>query len=566
MVKKQAQPQNETPARAIAVFVYVLLAALVMLPLFKPGYVLTVDLVFTPKIPLPDSLSASYPFWAVLHFINILVQAQIIEKALLFAVLVLAGFGAHSFVEKLQAKSADGLAGRWAAYFAGVFYMFNPFVYSRFMAGQFMVLLGYALIPFFAAALWQFCKKPERNGALLVALWTTVVAIVSIHTLGLLAVIAITMGALFALQRRHDKRWLVGFLKWAGMGLGLTLVLNSYWLVPLLFGHGPTAHIVDGFTRSDLHAFATGSRGFGLVGNVLGLQGFWGDSKNLFLVSQDVFSWWRVPIVLLWALVLYGVTVGLRRQRGVTLAFIALAFIGMVLSIGTAGTFFAPVNEWFVNTLPFFAGYREPQKFVALIALAYVYFGSVAVISIVQLAQKQKALKDHAQTIAFVMCLLPLLCAPLMPWGFHGQLHAAEYPVEWNAINDRLTAECRKDCKVLFLPWHLYMRYSFAGRIIADPAPKFFHSSIVASSDPELQGAAPYGLSPTQKAMAATIPPKAAAGSNHVAADVYQYDIRYILLAKENDYEKYSYLDAQKNIQVVMDTPTLKLYEVKQND
>jgi hypothetical protein len=561
MVKKQAPPPNKSAGRYVAVSVYALLAGLVMLPLLRPGYILTVDLVFTPKISLPDFLSVSYPFWAILHFVNLLVQAQIIEKVLLFSILVLAGYGAHSLIEKSQAKLPDNSV-RWAAYFAGVFYMFNPFVYSRFMAGQFMVLFGYALIPFFTAALWKFYRKPERNRLLLVALWTTAVAIVSIHTLSLLLIIAIVMGVLFLGHRKHDKQWLVSFLKWSGMGIGLVLVLNSYWIIPLLFGHSPTTQIIDGFTQSDLHAFATGSRGFGLIGNVLGLQGFWADSKNLFLAPQDVFSWWRIPIVLLWALILYGAVVGLRRQRAVTLTFIAIALIGVILSIGTAGTFIAPVNGWLVNNVPFFAGYREPQKFVMLIALAYTYFGSIAVMSIVQLLQKNKAIKDHAQTIAFVLCLVPVFCAPLMPWGFHGQLHASEYPVAWDAINDRLTAECRKDCKVLFLPWHLYMRYSFAGRVIANPAPKFFNSSIVASSDPELQGAAPYDASAAQKAIGSTILSKAAAGGNTLANDVHRYGIRYILLAKENDYEKYSYLDTQKNVQVVMDTPTLKLYEV----
>ena len=562
MTQKQVQPlKKSTPSPYLAVGVYALLAGLVMLPLLKPGFILSVDLVFAPKISLPTTLSVSYPFWALLHVINLLVQAQIIEKVLLFAILVLAGYGAHSLIEKSQAKLAD-ISVHWAAYFAGVFYMFNPFVYSRFMAGQFMVLLGYALLPFFTAALWKFYRKPERNRMLFVALWATAIAIVSIHTVILLLIIAAVMGVLFISHRKHDKQWRTDFLKWTGLGLLLVLILNSYWLIPLLFGTSPTAQIIDGFTQSDLHAFATNSRGLGLIGNVLGLQGFWGDSKNLFLVPQDVFSWWRVPIILLWGLIVYGAVLGLRRQRAVTIAFGAIMVIGVVLAIGTAGTFVAPFNGWLVHHVPFFAGYREPQKFVMLIALAYTYFGSVAVMSIVQLLQKNKGIREHAQTIAFILCLIPVFCAPLMPWGFHAQLHATEYPVEWNAVNDRLTAECRKDCKVLFLPWHLYMRYSFAGRIIANPAPKFFNSPVVASSDPELQGAAPYAASALQKSLGATILPQAAAGGTDFAHDIYSQGIRYIILAKENDYKKYAFLDTQKNIQAVLDTPTLKLYEV----
>ncbi len=234
------------------------------------------------------------------------------------------------------------------------------------------------------------------------------------------------------------------------------------------------------------------------------------------------------------------------------MAFLLILLLGICLSIGTAGTFVAPINRWLVNDVPFFSGYREPQKFVMLIALAYAYFGGLAVGTIVQRLQTRKGVKEHAQTLAFMLCLIPVLCAPLMPWGFHGQLHANDYPVEWNAINDRLSAECAGNCKVLYLPWHLYMRYDFAGRIVADPAPKFFASQIIASNDPELQGATPYAV---------TILP-AAEGGEDIGSALRQYGIHFVLLAKENDYRDYSYLDAQKNLHVVLDTPTLKLYEV----
>ena len=45
--------------------------------------------------------------------------------------------------------------------FAGIFYMINPFTYDRLMAGQYNVLFGYALLPWFAGALLKFLREPD---------------------------------------------------------------------------------------------------------------------------------------------------------------------------------------------------------------------------------------------------------------------------------------------------------------------------------------------------------------------------------------------------------------------
>jgi hypothetical protein len=148
-----------------------------------------------------------------------------------------------------------------------------------------------------------------------------------------------------------------------------------------------------------------------------------------------------------------------------------------------------------------------------------------------------------------------------MPWAFHGQLQVAQYPVEWGAINDWLNAECKGDCKVLYLPWHMYMRYDFAGRIITNPAPLYFGTKIVSSTDPELVGASPYSTSPDQKMIEDKFFPSADKGSTELGKILKARHIEYVLLAVENDYHKYNYLNHQKDLKVSLRTPTLILYK-----
>lgn len=538
------------------------LALLVLLPLLKSGYVLSLDMVFTPHIAMPEQVSPSYPFWTLMHVLNLFIPSPLLQKALLFGILFVSGWGMYWLMQKIRPDHVDQETWQWGSYFAGILYMFNPYVYDRFMAGQYMVLAGYALLPLFTYALWRLYKKPDIQSALWLTLATSGTLILSIHAVGPLLLIAACVTTIMIVRHRKTADRLASFSKWLGVAAVMTLIVHSFWLIPTALGKGSTATIVSGFTAADQQAFATNPGSLGLVGNVLALNGFWGESKNLFFTASDIYSWWLLPVIALWALVITGIVIMWRRQRSVAITGLAVIGAAALLAVGTAGTFAASFNRFLVDTVPFFAGYREPQKFVAVIALAYAYFGAVAVAAITQQFKHDKKLKEHWQTAGAILMLIPLLCAPLMPWGFHGQLRAADYPVEWYAVHDRLHVQCTGDCKALFLPWHLYMHYDFPDRIIASPATAFFGPYIVSSTDPELEGAAGYTQNSTQKTISTTILPQAEQGKD-IAAALRAQHIQYVLLAKENDYKRYAYLDKQKGLKVDLDTPTLKLYRVE---
>ena len=92
----------------------------------------------------------------------------------------------------------------------------------------------------------------------------------------------------------------------------------------------------------------------------------------------------KYAFLALWALVLAGVVIVWRRQRTVAVIGLSLIVIAALLAVGTAGTFAASFNRFLVDTVPFFAGYREPQKFVMVIVLVYAYFSATAVAAITQ--------------------------------------------------------------------------------------------------------------------------------------------------------------------------------------
>lgn len=543
--------------------VYGFLSLLVLLPLLAPGYILTLDMVFTPTIRLPEQVTASYPFYALLHYLNMLIPSEILEKTLLFTILLLSGLGMHRLVQAIQQahttdtgqKGVSSLAAHeyalWGAYIAGGLYMINPFTYSRFMAGQFAVLLGYALLPFFARTLLRFVMPPSRPDAFRLAGMTILIGIVSIHTIGLIVILAIAAVSLtcwrYRKQAAHLKRLGLDSL----LSFTIAAIGSSYWLVPLLLGQNTTANAIDSFTAADQHAFAT--VGVGVIQkviNVLQLQGFWAEARGLYVLPAARFPLWGFAVLGLWAIVFIGARQLWKQQRLIAAVLGVGASVALLLAVSGA-------PNWLAGHINLFAGYREPHKFVGLVALFYGVCVGLAIPYILAWCKtRQKVALLHISSVCFI--LLPVMLAPTMFWGFGGQLQPRQYPEGWYAIDRHLQREAGRG-KALFLPWHQYSHFDFAGRIIMSPADKFFSIPTVVSHDLEFSGASPTFPDAQKDRIGALLNRQGKSGQ--LGAELVRFDIQYVILAKEFDQRKYDYLNRQSDLILKTETDSLKLYQ-----
>lgn len=531
-----------------AVLVYAIVSLLLLWPLLGQGYILTLDMVFVPKLALPEVVTSSYILHAGLHVLNSILPSDIIQKLLLFGILVLSGWGTHRLMRYLQSTGMPVSVSQWAMYAGGLLYMINPFVYSRFMAGQYSVLLGYALLPFFVVSLLRFLRGPSLKSSLPLTAWTLGISIVSIHTLGLALVIGGVALAQAVWRHRSEGTYLkqlAGCVAAAGAAL---FIASSYWLLPLLQGNGPTASSIATFQASDQSAFATEGNGFvGKLIHVLRLQGFWGEREGLFLMPQDQFVLWPVVAIVVGVLIIVGARLLWRRNRELFVFVTCSMTIATVLAIGVGTT-------WLSDHIPFFAGYREPQKFVGIIALGYAILFGFAISKIIQ--KTTSKIGKSATVIASMAIIIGF--TPVMFGGFDGQLVPRQYPDDWHAVNEQLNSD-HDTFEVLFLPWHLYMRYQFAGRVIAHPGNGFFDKPMLTSDDPEMQGTQPAIANDRKNLLTHQILPYAS-GSDTLGAQLRPLNVKYVLLAKDADYTSYDYLDRQKDLQLVSESATLKLY------
>ncbi|EDK72615.1 hypothetical protein TM7_0238, partial [candidate division TM7 genomosp. GTL1] len=403
----------------------------------------------------------------------------------------------------------------------------------RFMTGQWLVLLGYALLPFFVRALFRLLEAPSLKTSLWLAVWMFLVVSVSLHHVGIMAVVGlVALVAAFTDARRGRQ----DIARFGALSLVVALGLNLYWLLPMLSSLNTT---VQRFDASHFAAFATGP-----LSEVIRLQGFWAEPLKLFVLPKEQLAGWGVLMVGLWALVLFGIRTGWHMLRWQTVAISA----GMAVAIILATT---PLLQWASSFLPFVGGYREPHKFINLVALGYALCGGLGVMALLSwLAKKYNG--TLASTAIILLLLLPIALTPTMLWGFSGQLTPRSYPSDWTAMNKYL--ERRTQDAVLFLPWHQYMNFGFVGRIIANPAEKFFSVPIIAGNNPEFRNISPTVPDDTKEHISEALQSR--------NPDFKKLGIRYVLVAKEYDYKKYTSILERSDAIKRHEMKSLILYEV----
>jgi len=507
--------------RVIPYWPYGLLSLVALGPLLLPGYVLTMDMVFTPDLRMPSHVDNTWLLYASLHVLDILLPADVVQKLLLLCILLLSSIGAHRLLMLVRPQQEGW---RTAVYVGAIFYVVNPFVYDRLMAGQWGVLLGYSLLPWFTASLVRLGRDPTWRRLCWLVGWTTLLGIVSIHSLGAVAVL---VAVAFALQAA-DKSKRARLLRFAGVGIACFILLNSYWLLPAVMGQGRIAQSLQTFSNTGSTAFGTvDAVGTGTLGSILGLLGFWQEKRGLYVQPIEAYALWGLVYLVIIVLMIWGAWLAWKHQRMVAVGALCVSVISVLLALGIG-------HAWLVSHVPFFAGFREPQKFVALLALAYCYFMTWAA---AWFMTRWKGWRRAV--IVAVLFMLPFLYAPSFIWGAAGQLHATDYPKDWFAVNDRLNAQS-PDGKALVLPWHLYMSYSFTnGRIIASPTPAFFDREVITSDDPELPGVKPQTRNTIRETVQHDILPALKSGQS-VADVLSRLGIRYIIVSKDLDWREYS--------------------------
>lgn len=515
--------------------VYPVLASAVLGPLLLPGYLLTLDMIFPVK--LPDSLfgfeaPARGGFLIVylpLYYLGKIVPFWILQKLTLFLVLSVAGIGAHYLVPTRSPLPR---------YFAGLLFMVNPFVQARLLAGHWVLLIGYAFLPFAIESFIVALKRPGARRALVAALAFSIVS-VSIH----MAALAFLAFAVLTLTRYVERRSFEP-VKAMAVTLAWYVPLNAYWLLPTALNSSLPA-----VGEEQIRVFAAKSSQFNALFNILAMYGFW--RKGGWIYPPDISPLFYLPFLVILYLAVFGT---LQRWRQFEVKSVVIVWgTALALGAGIAGPFSGPL-QFLLSLFPVAQGFRDSQKFVALLVLAYAYGGALG------LAESTRMWGQSRPARYFLRCAVavPLLYSFTL-FGTWGQLHPVDYPDEWYRAKQIIAAD-PQDGNLLFLPWYLYAdvrwlpnRDKRLGWLASD----FFDQPVLRSL--RLDIAAKEGAgSPAHTYLESILVDRE--GVRDFGHKIAVVNVKYVLLAKEADFEKYTFLYRQPDLQVLVDSDTLALF------
>jgi hypothetical protein len=435
--------------------------------LFQDGYLLQVDAVFGPRAaPVGTGFGAPV---GLLQAVGVeLVGGAWTGRLWALATIFLAGFAPMLAMRR----------SRWFAQAAaGVLGMLNPWVYDRLVEGQWGVLNAAAGLFLWVAAWEALNERPGPTTAVLLAACTAAVAVFDPHALGPLFVLALA-AALWGRIWRHRSA-----LAWAGTSLALAGVLLIYPVVSFFVDEDRGGYAtVRQFTRADFAFFRSASSDdYGLIPNLIGLYGYWGERLGRFPLANADAGWWPVATAVIVAATLVGAW--LRRDR----AWLLLCgVVGLALSASTALPGGVEAATRLARHVPLVAAYREPQKWSALWLVAIVLLSASAVDSLA---------RGRSRSWVGPALAYGLVLSALFPAGV-AQIRAVptivepvEYPAYWFQTADFVARTVPEGEPIVVLPWHLYQPLPVSeGRLVANPARVVFPGRLIVPQNLEIPG------------------------------------------------------------------------------
>jgi hypothetical protein len=542
-----ARPRRDVTATSLpAVAWLVILSLLVLGPLLAPGYLLLLDAPTGPAqpslafLPLPSrglySVGAPTSVFVTAATQAIgLVAPQLVNKLLIALAIVAGGSGLYRFARRTLRLS------RVPSITAATFFVINPFVYDRLLAGQLFLILGYATLPWVLLT-WLAIATDSKAHALYKAIaWSFCIGLVSVHfgaIAALLTIAAVIASPRALLRRLRDIATVTGWM----------LLLNAYWLLPSALAGEATRLGV-----SNPAAFASRPRSDAVIAHLLLLQGFWRTEFRTPLSNAPVVFLTAFTVLALLATLGVVEAYMTPRWRRAAVSLTVTTVIAVVLAAGTSYRPTASLTTALFGRMPGYALFREPQKWLAVLALAYAVFMGVGLQRLLEWLRRR-----GVPLLLGASPLIPLIATPSLLWGFGGQVAVSSFPSDWERAAAMVQAE---PGPLLFLPWHEFQPFSFAGsRILRTPADHYFPTAVRMSHDDEFaQRRTAETTDPRERYVALILHHRGSIRHlGHLAAPL---GVRYIALAHEADASDYGFLSRQRDLHLLIAGRALDLYE-----
>jgi hypothetical protein len=439
-------------------------------PLLLPGYLLLLDAPAGPNpnwpslLPTPSEgqVAQAAPVLTVHHLLAF-INPQLPNKAVVVLIIIVGSIGMYRFL------SRDIELRRTAAIVGATIFVINPFVYDRLLAGQILLVLGYALVAWALPSFLRIIQGGSLTDALRGLAWCALITFVDIH-FGGMALLLLLLTIVFSPASLVAKGAFVGV---AVLGI---LLINAYWLVPSVL-----TEAAGRLGTGDFLAYAPRPRSARILPTVLALHGFWRLEFETPLSVAPARFW--AAFGSLMVVSVYGLmrATGSKKWWRPATALGIACVIALVLGMGRSFPLTAPLARWLFNNFPGYGVYREPQKWIGMLGIGYAVFAAAGVDGVAALLDR---LRKKLGSIVVVAAALPLIATSTMLWGFGGRVQNSQFPNDWYQAESTTADE---DGALMVLPWNHYQPLPFAGfRIIGNPAHHFFSRPAIISDHAQL--------------------------------------------------------------------------------
>lgn len=549
----------------------------------RPGFLFLLDFVWTPRLPpaselLGSGLVTSVPHAALFQFLAEAVPTDLVQKVTLALPLFLSGLAAFHLSRFLVRDMHEPLRTA-LSYSTGTWYAVNVFVVTRMFFGHLYLLHAYALTPWALLAFLAFLKSPNVRRGLAAGCVAAATMLTNAHHFILVPLLLLVYGIVVGRRVRMSRA------TGAAMVLPvLVLLLVSATVLAWQADNLPTPNALGPWARA-LQAPYTGN----LLLDTLFLTGT-AKTDLPFVFPYETLSGFGFASALFVGTMVLGVARFWTDPAHGPLvrATTVVAVVSVFLAIGVAHPLTEPTSALLYRSFPPWLLLRDSAKFLALVALAEtILLGyGIRALRTSALLSTRTALGAAGQAaLPFALVGITLYLASPTFGGFQGQLLPSQYPESWAAWNQRLgkeiapaptggphftpTGATRGRPRMLFLPWHQYLPFSFSDeRTIANPAPAFFTNAEVISGDNSEVGGTdgrPFIYSeshrPLSKRLEAIL--KDAPARVDIGSRIALEGIRYVALATDSiDSASYDYLSRQVDLRPVFESPELTVWEV----
>lgn len=336
---------------------YISIIIFLSIPLFiffsiDKNYIFGLDMIF------PVKNSANFYFSYPSPLIDS--TSWVIERIYLLSAMSIAGYSMYSLSCKIFRSQITGL-------YAGLLYMTNPFTYARIMAGHLYLLLSYAMLPLLLMTFIDLLEKNEKKEMIKFIFLLTFVGF-SLHLVVLALIVMIIIFLFWFTKHRYLR-----ISKNVILSVILFTLLNSYWIIPLLTAKDT---VMNNIGNEDFKVYAPKIENFSDIFNIASMYGFW---REGYIYAKDFIPYWQLLPLLIISLAVYGFFSYYKDEKigYLVKAIGVIGIIGFILATGINGPF-GGINHWlYDNTI--LKGFRDSQKFVAMLVLSYAILGGLGI-------------------------------------------------------------------------------------------------------------------------------------------------------------------------------------------